>query len=565
MKEGKFTIFIIIAFVILSVCISSTRGHNEVHQKTLSAIKSKLDCDECVVAAATLRTLLFANATESEMIKLLIGFCIDYKIENGTVCEGLVDMFQEEVLYVLDSTLTTTEICGRFFGICPFSPSNPPYNVTFPVPKPPLVPYPTPSPDGPRSRFLHISDVHFDALYQVGSNSECGEPLCCRAANGMVDNSAAAGKWGSYQCDLNINLLENLLDHWKTMDVKPDAVFWTGDNPPHDIWEQTREGQINNSAFLTQALQEAFGDIPVFPCIGNHEGVPVNSYPLPPYSSWLYDALGDQWSVWLPEDAVSSFKYGGYYSANMKMGAKVVSLNMNYCNSGNVWLLLNMTDPGRMLEWLINELQESEDNNQKVYIIGHIPPGNHNCLPGWGTQFTQIIDRYEDTVRGQFYGHTHNDAFQVFFDVNSTRATSLAFVTPSVTSYKDINPSYRIYTADSSSGVLVESSTYHVNLSDANLQDSPTWELEYNATSAYSLSSLAPSAWADLIERMRDDDELFALYYYHHFSGSGGQKCDFQCKKKQICEMSSSTSHILTECMIIQELPLEMLKEGENC
>lgn len=25
--------------------------------------------------------------------------------------------------------------------------------------------------------------------------------------------------------------------------------------------------------------------------IGNHEGVPVNSYPLPPLSSWLYDAV----------------------------------------------------------------------------------------------------------------------------------------------------------------------------------------------------------------------------------------------------------------------------------
>jgi len=36
-------------------------------------------------------------------------------------------------------------------------------------------------------------------------------------------------------------------------------------------------------------------------------------------------------------------------------------------------------------------------------------------------------------VTAQFYGHTHNDEFAVFYE--GERATNVAFVTPSITTY----------------------------------------------------------------------------------------------------------------------------------
>ena len=69
----------------------------------------------------------------------------------------------------------------------------------------------------------------------------------------------------------------------------------------------------------------------VFPAVGNHESAPVNryvpdstlqapailllssSYP-PPYitgqasNQWLLDALAEQWSAWLPPDALDTVK-----------------------------------------------------------------------------------------------------------------------------------------------------------------------------------------------------------------------------------------------------------------
>ena len=57
--------------------------------------------------------------------------------------------------------------------------------------------------------------------------------------------------------------------------------------------------------------------------------------------------------------------------------------------------------------------------------------------------------RFENTIMAQFYGHTHNDEFIVFYDsATNSRATNIGFLSPSVTTYKGLNPSYRLYTVD---------------------------------------------------------------------------------------------------------------------
>lgn len=54
-------------------------------------------------------------------------------------------------------------------------------------------------------------------------------------------------------------------------------MIWTGDLVPHDVWGQTNDQ-------LTQAIEESIQlvtdklpGIRVFPAIGNHERIPVNS------------------------------------------------------------------------------------------------------------------------------------------------------------------------------------------------------------------------------------------------------------------------------------------------
>jgi sphingomyelin phosphodiesterase len=91
----------------------------------------------------------------------------------------------------------------------------------------------------PTIRAVHFTNPHVDPQYTVGTDSECNNYLCCRPENGVPSNSSRQAKhWGSYNCDLPQHTFDSFIHYVKTV-VQPDIVFWTGDNSPHDIWNNT--------------------------------------------------------------------------------------------------------------------------------------------------------------------------------------------------------------------------------------------------------------------------------------------------------------------------------------
>ena len=171
---------------------------------------------------------------------------------------------------------------------------------------------------------------------------------------------------------------------------------------------------------------------------------------------------------------------GAYYSAKIRNNLRIISLNSNYCNDENWWLLINGTDPENELTWLINQLADAEQAGDKVHIIGHIPPGKNDCLQIWSENYYRIVSRFNQTIRGQFYGHTHSDEFQLFFDhdqLNLAKSTAelteltpvgVAYLAPSITTFVGANPGYRIYEVDSSTFEVVNYHNYFLDLPDAN-------------------------------------------------------------------------------------------------
>lgn len=100
----------------------------------------------------------------------------------------------------------------------------------------------------------------------------------------------------------------------------------------------------------------------------------------------------------------------------VRPGFRIISMNTNFCYVLNFWLMQNATDPASHLQWLVYELQAAELAVEKVHIIGHIPPGYADCMRVWSRNYHKIIRRFESTVTGQFFGHTHGNEFQVFYD-----------------------------------------------------------------------------------------------------------------------------------------------------
>lgn len=113
---------------------------------------------------------------------------------------------------------------------------------------------------------------------------------------------------------------------------------------------------------------------------------------------------------------------------------------------------MDTKDPDGVLSWLINQLQDAENTGNKVHILGHIPTGQGDCLKWWSWNFYKIVERYENTIRGQFFGHTHRNEFTIFYENADyhARPIGVQISAPGITPMNYHNPAYMIHTIDGS-------------------------------------------------------------------------------------------------------------------
>jgi len=146
---------------------------------------------------------------------------------------------------------------------------------------------------------------------------------------------------------------------------------------------------------------------------------------------------------------------------------------------------MDFSDPGNMLDWLVEQLLLAEAANEKVHILSHVPPGNGECLGAWGREYSRIINRFEDTIVGQFHGHTHYDHFVIHYDPkNTSRPTNVGYISPSVATYTGLSPGYRIYVVDKTTFKIVDTETWIQDLPSSNIggeNSDPVWYKLYGA------------------------------------------------------------------------------------
>lgn len=528
-----------------------------------------ISCPLCKTIFGIIDIALMNSVNEERVAHFLGEACIRLHLADERVCREITELFRDDfILVLLKSVLKPSEACAVLVGsTCGKFDLYDAWNITLPkVPKPPVIPPSAPTAGSPQSRVLFLTDIHWDQEYAVGSAADCKDPLCCRNDSGMPTwRRREAGYWGTYsKCDLPLRTVEHMLEN-VAKSGPWDWVYWTGDIPAHNVWSQTRTQQLSELTVISRLIHKHLGpNVTVYPAIGNHESTPVNSFP-PPFihgnrsSAWLYNTMAEEWAPWLPETALKTLRYGGFYTLEIQPGLRVVSLNMNFCAQENFWLMINSTDPANQLQWLTQVLQSSEDKGEKVHIIGHIPPGL--CLSSWSWNYYHIVNRYESTIAGQFFGHTHTDEFQVFYDEETlTRPLSVAFVAPSVTTYVNLNPGYRVYIVDgnypNSSRMVLDHETYILNLTEANHgpgapwtpDPNPKWTLLYRAKDTYGLPSLFPSDMDTLLQTFYKDDAVFQKFWYLRAKGHVSEQCKETCKTTTLCFLRSGRYDILEQC-----------------
>ncbi|KAG0351221.1 hypothetical protein BG005_009314 [Podila minutissima] len=522
-----------------------------------------LECGACVAALTAAKDLAYLN--RNWVLDAANSLCDDFNIMPADVCSGLVysqgPVLIEAVMQASILSGDGKQICFQVLGACPPTGISS-GTVTFPKVKPVNAVAPTHS--GNLVDVLHLSDWHVDNEYVVGSEGDCNRPLCCRKySDSPLTPKRKASSWGDYKCDAPIKLGADLLKYVPSV-ANVNFSILTGDVPPHDVWRQNKDTVIAAEEVAYSEMKKGLS-AKVYPAIGNHEAGPTNLFPTKATGGdiqWLYDSLADDWSRWLPVDAVNSVKNYGAYTASPAPGLRIISLNNNFCYTLNFYLYGKTKDydPNGELKWLVAQLQAAEDAGERAWIIGHVSPSQTDCIQNWSALYYQIVQRYSPhVIAEQFFGHSHYDEFALFYGPGAktaANAISTAWVGPSVTPYTNLNPGFRVYKVDSKSWNVFDSLTYVADLNKAAEWDTtgatPNWHLEYSARAAYgayvpinATQPLSASWWHDVTTAFEKTPAAFQQYWtYRHKSANLQAACasGSDCQKEMICDLRAGKS-----------------------
>ncbi|KHJ94645.1 Saposin-like type B, region 1 [Oesophagostomum dentatum] len=218
------------------------------------------------------------------------------------------------------------------------------------------------------------------------------------------------------------------------------------------------------------------------------------------------------------------------------------------------WGMPNICDlPYQTFE---SALEHISTTHTDVHIISHIPPGDDYCLKGWSFNYFEIVKRFEKTIAEQFYAHTHNDHFQVYYDpADNMRPFHFNWITPSLTTFEFNNPSYRIYTIDGgyqgATYTVKDAETYFANVTEANANNKPPiWRLEYNTRQFYNMTDFSPQSWSDLSDRLWEDKQLFRQFIKYYYRNDYNSECynDDSCRRNFVCAMKKARSYDESFC-----------------
>lgn len=487
------------------------------------------------------------DISDSETIAVMKNLCSVFHIQSSAVCIGAIDNMKAEVMTVLrENDLSPEKVCSIipnfqehcFQDISPWNKikwsievdsksvqelenlKNRNFKKVHPL------------------KILHLSDAHIDLDYLAGSSAFCHAPLCCRkeisSSRGYYlrrklaaatefnrrksNRKLTAGYWitpESNACDVPLRFIHATFQHIaQTHGSDLDLIYWTGDLPPHNVWEDEKTAKhYELLSILGDLFYQYFPKIPVHYSIGNHENVPVNSFPLEGKTVKLYTQMAEalQKNTQLQPAALATFKNHGYYSHVISdKNLKIISLNTNLCNNQNFWLMDEkfLVDPDGSLTFLRDHLAAAETAHLKVHILGHIAPGSSpDCLNQWSAAYNKIIRRYlaSGVITGQFFGHEHKDVFQLIwpaekyeksktrsqhptktvkfrskkyqFDPTEVAPIEALWLAPSLTTYDGGLPAYRVIQTDENNEIA-DFSTFLVD----NYQEKdkiPTWKEEY--------------------------------------------------------------------------------------
>ncbi|KAF0045943.1 hypothetical protein F2P81_002472 [Scophthalmus maximus] len=408
--------------------------------------------------------------------------------------------------------------------------------------------------------FWHITDLHLDRTYNLTDAPE----LVCASSNKRP--AANAGKFGDYVCDSSWHLINSTVYAMKAILPDPDFIVWTGDNTPHVPDEDLGDEEVLNIiSNLTHIIKQVFPRTKVYSALGNHDYHPKSQLPAGP--NHIYNQTAAMWQDWLDPESQETFKRGGYYTEKLlsRTGFRMLVLNTNLYSDHNN-LTVGMDDPAGQFLWADRVLSEAADNKEKVYVIGHIPPGFFEkkrgkpwFTPEFNQKYLDLIQKHHSVILGQFFGHHHTDSFRMFYSAEDSPIGTM-FLSPGVTPWKTTlpgvvdganNPGIRVFEYDPQTLLVKDVVTHYLNLTYANVARG-RWEKEYRLTESFRVPDASPASMHQVLELIANNHRYLQKYYEFNSVSYDRTECNRDCRVDHVCAARQVDFNRYESCLKIE-------------
>jgi sphingomyelin phosphodiesterase acid-like 3 len=397
---------------------------------------------------------------------------------------------------------------------------------------------------------LMLSDIHFDPFHDPAKVQRLAEapvsawggilagPVSADQANAFA---ALQRRCGARGVDTPYSLLRSTLDAARR--EAPDARFVTvsGDLIAHGFgcrYAALVPGKTKGeyAAFVLKTVEYVTGELrgtfpgeAVYAALGNNDSG-CGDYRLDGGSDFL---AGVALSViaGLPKSTnqtkeITDFTAGGNYSVMMAAPMRNTRLivldnifmSSKYATCGG---RQDTSVAAAQIAWLQKELAEARRHKQKVWVMGHIPPGVDiystftkfrnvcgNDKPEMflaSDQLGEMLVRNADVVRLGIFGHTHMDELRLLEPEGGAKGGGVAIkMVPSISPVSGNNPSFTVARVDPASATLVDYSVFSAS-NQTGLDMS--WSKEYDYGQTYHQAAFSPAALEKLIAKFRADPD----------------------------------------------------------
>jgi hypothetical protein len=190
----------------------------------------------------------------------------------------------------------------------------------------------------------------------------------------------------------------------------------------HD-WDKKHKRKRRHVYELNQRVTDMvmdtfwFDSIPVIPSFGNNDVFPHNQIGGPEKDGDLLSFYEQIWRPWIPKDQRNTFKQGGYFMVQVAPRLHVLTLNTMYFYIKNhaIEHCHHLESPAyQQLVWFEAQLKQARSTQDRIYVIGHVPPSPRDYKGPCLTEYMRIASNYTDVIMGHFFAHLNMDHFLMF-------------------------------------------------------------------------------------------------------------------------------------------------------